>query len=40
MCGPGGDPADQGAAGIVRAATLPGSGPIGGFFRKGEPLAW
>lgn len=40
MGGPGGDPVDQGAAGIVWAATLPDSGPTGGFFRKGEPLAW
>ncbi|GAA2322050.1 SDR family oxidoreductase [Streptomyces hawaiiensis] len=40
MGGPGGDPVEQGAAGIVWAATLPDSGPSGGFFRKGEPLAW
>ncbi|MFF2193928.1 SDR family oxidoreductase [Streptomyces sp. NPDC058157] len=40
MGGPGGDPVDQGAAGVVWAATLPDSGPSGGFFRKGEPLAW
>ncbi|MFD5424159.1 SDR family oxidoreductase [Streptomyces sp. NPDC127084] len=40
MGGPGGDPVDQGAAGVVWAATLPDSGPTGGFFRKGEPLAW
>ncbi|GGV97598.1 short-chain dehydrogenase [Streptomyces gelaticus] len=40
MGGPGGDPVDQGVAGIVWAATLPDSGPTGGFFRKGEPLAW
>ena len=30
----------EGAAGIVWAATLPDSGPTGGFFRDGEPLAW
>ncbi|GAA0318302.1 SDR family oxidoreductase [Streptomyces polychromogenes] len=40
MGGPGGDPVDQGAAAVVWAATLPDSGPTGGFFRKGEPLAW
>ncbi|MFJ1831868.1 SDR family oxidoreductase [Streptomyces sp. NPDC088178] len=40
MGGPGGGPVDQGAASVVRAATLPDSGPTGGFFRNGEPLAW
>ncbi|MET9324623.1 SDR family oxidoreductase [Streptomyces sp. NPDC003038] len=40
MGGPGGDSVDQGAASVVWAATLPDSGPTGGFFRKGEPLAW
>ncbi|MEW2418668.1 SDR family oxidoreductase [Streptomyces sp. NPDC046866] len=40
MGGPGGGPVEQGAAGIVWAATLPDSGPTGGFFRDGEPLAW
>jgi NAD(P)-dependent dehydrogenase (short-subunit alcohol dehydrogenase family) len=30
----------EGAAGIVWAATLPGDGPIGGFFRDGKPLSW
>jgi NAD(P)-dependent dehydrogenase (short-subunit alcohol dehydrogenase family) len=30
----------DGAAGIVWAATLPGSGPTGGFFRDGKPLPW
>ncbi|MFJ8210602.1 SDR family oxidoreductase [Streptomyces sp. NPDC096033] len=40
MGGPGGDPVDQGATGVVWAATLPDSGPTGGFFRKGEPLPW
>ncbi|WP_031005288.1 SDR family oxidoreductase [Streptomyces sp. NRRL F-5727] len=40
MGGPGGDPVDEGAASVVWAATLPDSGPTGGFFRHGEPLAW
>ena len=31
---------EEGAAGIVWAATLPAGGPRGGFFRDGEPLAW
>jgi NAD(P)-dependent dehydrogenase (short-subunit alcohol dehydrogenase family) len=31
---------EEGAAGIVWAATLAGGGPTGGFFRDGEPLAW
>jgi NAD(P)-dependent dehydrogenase (short-subunit alcohol dehydrogenase family) len=31
---------EQGAAGIVWAATLPDSGPTGGFFRDGKALAW
>ncbi len=30
----------EGASGIVWAATLPGDGPTGGFFRDGKPLAW
>ncbi len=30
----------EGAAGIVWAATLPDDGPSGGFFRHGEPIAW
>jgi len=30
----------EGAAGIVWAATLPDSGPTGGFFRDGKPLPW
>jgi NAD(P)-dependent dehydrogenase (short-subunit alcohol dehydrogenase family) len=30
----------EGAAGIVWAATLPGDGPSGGFFRDGKPIAW
>ncbi|HEX6182678.1 MAG TPA: SDR family oxidoreductase [Pyrinomonadaceae bacterium] len=31
---------EEGAAGIVWAATLPDEGPTGGFFRDGQPLAW
>lgn len=31
---------EDGAAGIVWAATLPAGGPTGGFFRDGKPLAW
>jgi NAD(P)-dependent dehydrogenase (short-subunit alcohol dehydrogenase family) len=30
----------EGAAGVVWAATLPDDGPTGGFFRDGEPIAW
>jgi NAD(P)-dependent dehydrogenase (short-subunit alcohol dehydrogenase family) len=30
----------DGAAGIVWAAALPGSGPSGGFFRDGKRIAW
>jgi NAD(P)-dependent dehydrogenase (short-subunit alcohol dehydrogenase family) len=30
----------QGAAGIVWAATLPQDGPSSGFFRDGKPIAW
>ncbi|NML50262.1 SDR family oxidoreductase [Streptomyces sp. R302] len=40
MGGPAGAPVDQGATGIIWAATLPDSGPTGGFFRNGEPLPW
>ncbi|MEU9714008.1 SDR family oxidoreductase [Streptomyces sp. NPDC047976] len=40
MGGPGGGPVAEGAAGVVWAATLPDSGPTGGFFRDGKPLAW
>jgi NAD(P)-dependent dehydrogenase (short-subunit alcohol dehydrogenase family) len=29
-----------GARGIVWAATLPGNGPTGGFFRDAKPIAW
>jgi NAD(P)-dependent dehydrogenase (short-subunit alcohol dehydrogenase family) len=31
---------EQAAEGIVWAATLPESGPNGGFFRDGQPLPW
>lgn len=31
---------EEGAKGIVWAATLPKHGPSGGFFRNGEPIAW
>jgi NAD(P)-dependent dehydrogenase (short-subunit alcohol dehydrogenase family) len=31
---------EEGAAGIVWAATLADDGPNGGFFRHGKPLAW
>ena len=36
MGGSGGRPVSRGAAGIVWAATLPDSGPTGGFFRDGK----
>jgi len=32
--------AEQGASGIIWAATLPDDGPNGGFFRHGKPIAW
>ncbi|HLH07377.1 MAG TPA: SDR family oxidoreductase [Terriglobales bacterium] len=31
---------EQGAASVVWAVLLPASGPTGGFFRDGEPIAW
>jgi NAD(P)-dependent dehydrogenase (short-subunit alcohol dehydrogenase family) len=31
---------EEGARGIVWAATLPDDGPSGGFYRHGEPIAW
>src|SRR5512133_735489 len=40
MGGAGGAPVEEGARGIVWAATLPDDGPTGGFFREGQPLAW
>jgi NAD(P)-dependent dehydrogenase (short-subunit alcohol dehydrogenase family) len=33
-------PVEEGAAGIVWAATLPDDGPTGGFFRDGQPIPW
>ncbi|WP_030264376.1 SDR family NAD(P)-dependent oxidoreductase [Streptomyces sp. NRRL B-24484] len=40
MGGPGGGPVEAGAAHLVWAATLPDTGPTGGFFRDGRPLPW
>ena len=40
MGGAGGRPVQQGAAGIVWAATLPDDGPTGGFFRDQRPIDW
>ncbi|HCK81669.1 MAG TPA: SDR family oxidoreductase [Candidatus Competibacter sp.] len=41
MGGPGAERTiEQGASGIVWAATLPEGGPSGGFFRDGQPIAW
>ena len=40
MGGPGGRSVAAGAASVVWAATLPDSGPTGGFFRDGRPLPW
>jgi len=40
MGGKGGRPVAEGASGIVWAATLPDSGPTGGFFRDGKALPW
>jgi len=40
MGGAGGRPVEDGAAGIVWAATLEDSGPSGGFFRDGKPIPW
>jgi NAD(P)-dependent dehydrogenase (short-subunit alcohol dehydrogenase family) len=31
---------EEGADGIVWAATLPPGGPNGGFFRDGHPVPW
>lgn len=38
--GGGGRPIPEGARGVVWAAMLPDTGPTGGFFRDGQPLAW
>jgi NAD(P)-dependent dehydrogenase (short-subunit alcohol dehydrogenase family) len=40
MGGPGGRPVEQGARGIVWAATLPDDGPSGGFFRDQKRVEW
>jgi NAD(P)-dependent dehydrogenase (short-subunit alcohol dehydrogenase family) len=40
MGGSGGRPVADGAADIIWAATLPDSGPTGGFFQDGKPLPW
>src|SRR6059058_2986717 len=40
MGGPGGRPVEAGAASVVWAATLPDSGPTGGFFRDGRTVPW
>ena len=40
MGGAGGRAVEDGAAGIVWAATLADDGPTGGFFRDGRPVAW
>jgi len=31
---------EEGASGIVWAATLEAGGPSGGFFRDGQPIDW
>ncbi len=38
--GGGGRPVSEGAKGVVWAATLPQSGPTGGFFRDGVAIDW
>jgi NAD(P)-dependent dehydrogenase (short-subunit alcohol dehydrogenase family) len=40
MGGRGGRPVEDGAKGIVWAATLPDNGPSGGFFFDGKPNPW
>jgi hypothetical protein len=40
MGGYGGRPIEDGAIGIVWAATLPANGPSGGFFSDGKPTLW
>ena len=40
MGGSGGRPVEEGAKGIVWAATLPDNGPSGGFFFDGKPAPW
>jgi NAD(P)-dependent dehydrogenase (short-subunit alcohol dehydrogenase family) len=36
----GARPVEEGAASVVWAATLPSSGPTGGFFRDGRTIGW
>lgn len=36
----GARPVEEGAKGIVWAATLPNDGPSGGFFKDGQPINW
>ncbi|GAM60773.1 probable short chain oxidoreductase [Vibrio ishigakensis] len=38
MGGSGGRPVEEGAKGIIWAATLPQDGPSGGFFRDGKAI--
>ena len=38
--GQGGRPVEEGARGVVWAATLPDDGPTGGFFRDGRAISW
>jgi NAD(P)-dependent dehydrogenase (short-subunit alcohol dehydrogenase family) len=40
MGGRGGRPVEEGAKGIVWAATLPDNGPSRGFFYDGKPEPW
>lgn len=40
MGGRGGRPIEEGAKGIIWAATLPDNGPSGGFFFDGKPSPW
>lgn len=40
MGGHGGRPVEEGAKGIVWAATLPDNGPTGGFFSDGKATPW
>jgi NAD(P)-dependent dehydrogenase (short-subunit alcohol dehydrogenase family) len=40
MGGRGGRSVEAGAASVLWAVLLPDSGPSGGFFRDGKPLAW
>ena len=40
MGGRGGRPVDDGAKGIIWAATLPDNGPTGGFFFDAKPTPW